>query len=64
MKSYLGFAIKGNKVIFGYDKLYENKIGLLEMIVAETDETKKETLKFALDLVNSYIDICEKRNKF
>ena len=46
------------------NKLYEDKIGLLEMIVAETDETKKETLKFALDLVNSYIDICEKRNKF
>ena len=25
VKSYLGFAIKGNKVIFGYDKLFENK---------------------------------------
>ena len=50
VKAYLGFAIKSNKVIFGYDKLYDcKKIPNLVIICSTLNE--KNT--------NKIIDFCK-----
>ena len=45
-------------------KLFDDKNKLQEKIINSNDETEKSFLKMMLALVNAYIEICQKRNKF
>lgn len=45
-------------------KLLHDKEELAESYLNSTDEVSKVYIKKMYDLVNSYILICEKRNKF
>lgn len=46
------------------NKLYQDQLKLLEALNQEVDIAKKLVIQEKLDLVNSYILICNKRNKF
>lgn len=46
------------------NKLYQDQLKLLEALNQEIDIAKKLVIQEKLDLVNSYILICNKRNKF
>jgi len=51
LKTYLGFSIKSNNIIFGYDKLFENKKNPSLVIICSTLNEKN---------TNKVIDFCEK----
>lgn len=46
------------------NKLYEDKRKLMILYDAISDPVEKQQIKEELDLINSYIDICLKRNRF
>lgn len=46
------------------NKLYQDRENLTNMLFDTHDLIEKKYIKQAYDLVNSYIEICLKRNKF
>lgn len=46
------------------NKLYKDRDELTQELFASPDLLEKKYIKVAYDLVNSYIEICIKRNKF
>lgn len=53
----------GNKLELK-NKLIKDKKDLMTKLEISTDPVEKTYLKNQLDMVNSYIDICIKRNRF
>ena len=45
------------------NKLYADKIDLAQRIIDTDNLLEKKYLRVAFDIVNSYIEICLKRNK-
>jgi len=45
-------------------QLYQDQANLMDAIAKESDSLTKKLLQEALDIVNKYILICVKRNKF
>ena len=60
LKSYIGFAIKSNQVIFGYDKLFENRKTPNIVIVCST-LNEKNTNKI-IEFCNNHSIKCIKFN--
>ena len=46
------------------NKLYQDRNDLTQKLFDTPDILEKKHIKMAYDLVNSYIEICLKRNKF
>ena len=59
-----GKPLKPDKKLKLKNKLFSDRDNLLNMFMNEPDVHDKTLIKMAYDLVNSYIDICTKRNKF
>ncbi len=59
-----GKPLKPDKKLKLKTKLFSDRNSLLNMFMNETDVHSATLIKMAYDLVNSYIDICTKRNKF
>ena len=59
LKSYLGFAIKSGKILFGYDKLFENRITPKLVIICSTLNEKNSTkvIDFCTNLGVKYIKL-------
>lgn len=51
LKAYLGFAIKSNNIVFGYDKLFENKKNPKFVIICSSLNEKN---------TNKIIEFCDK----
>ena len=53
LKTYIGFAIKSNNIVFGYDKLFENK-KTPKLVIVCSSLNEKNT--------NKIIDFCSSQN--
>jgi len=59
-----GKPLKPDKKLALKTKLFSDRDSLLNMFMNETDVHSATLIKMAYDLVNSYIEICTRRNKF